>query len=235
MNCPLPVVDGLKENLRLNVKPTRMTPEQLEKVVRAALRESVPRQAKNLQTRCTADGQVAVSGNVDSFEQKLTISQVMRRLHGCTVVINRTKVGYDPDGNLARSIARPPAPRTGSPTPLVPLDPVKIEMAKNNAPVEVVPSPVDIKTEPEPISPGKNGSRLSLTQVQKRIQEACGKVAREVRASLGDKGEYKYEIHVGNAADIDVVLNRLFGIADLVEYISNGNVSFFVDGPPGKS
>src|ERR1700677_153542 len=109
-NTPLPLADELKENPRLVVRPTRMPPDQLEKVARAALRESLPRLAGNLQVRCTYDGQAAVVGSVDSFEHKLAISQALRRLHGCTAARNTTRVGYDPDGSIVQNLIHPPAP-----------------------------------------------------------------------------------------------------------------------------
>ena len=190
LNTLLPAADDLKENPRLNVRPTRMSPEQLEKVVRAALRESQPRLAKGLQVRCTADGQVAVLGNVDSFEQKLTISQALRRLHGCTVAINLTRVSYDPEGILARNIVKPTA------VPLTINQPISIEVVKGG-PLGVpaatqdtgsaaTPSiTVSVPTPEVSVTPRNNvpSTRLTLPQIQKLIQDACPR-AKEVRVTL---------------------------------------------------
>ena len=105
-NSPLLLADNLKINSNLTFRPVRATTEQLQNFARACLRESLPRQAKNLQTRSSADGRVAVIGKVDSFEEKLVISQALRRLHSCTAVVNLVKVASDPDGQVARGIAQ---------------------------------------------------------------------------------------------------------------------------------
>jgi osmotically-inducible protein OsmY len=165
MNTSLPVVDDIKENPNLKVPVTRMSTEQLQNVVRSALRESLPRQAKNLQMRCTADGQVAISGNVDTFEQKLQISQALRRLHGCTVARNLTRVGSDPEGLLAKNLTKPADKATnvgGSPTNITGSLPNTGPLAANQSPstTEVVkssplgslPPEIMIKTEP-PLTP----------------------------------------------------------------------------------
>jgi hypothetical protein len=104
LNSPMPVKDLLKENPRLAFRPVRLSPDRLQKVAVSGLREALPKQAKGLQVRCSADGRVAVLGPVDSFEEKLAISQTLRRLHGCTVVTNLTNVASDPDGSIARSL-----------------------------------------------------------------------------------------------------------------------------------
>lgn len=105
---PLPIVDSMKENPALTVKHMRMSAGQLQSAVNTALAESMPRHVRNLQARCSADGRVAIAGTVASFEEKLAISQSLRRLHGCTSVTNSVQVAADPDGSIARGITRGP-------------------------------------------------------------------------------------------------------------------------------
>jgi BON domain len=233
MNSPLPVADVLKENSLLKVHPTRMTPDQLEKVVRASLRESLPRQAKNLQTRCTADGQVAVKGIVESFEQKLTVSQVLRRLHGCTVVINLTTVTYDPQGDLARMFTQPKVNPVVVPPTVVAQGPgTSTTDVVKSSPLVLPGPPADIivKADPTSVPPAvkKDGPRLTLPQIQKRIQEACPK-AKEVRVSMKLGGDIKVEIHIRDEADIEATFNRVYSIADLESY--HLDVGFIVGAP----
>lgn len=118
LHSPLLVVDAMKENPNLNVRYLRMPPTQLQNAVHTAIRESMPQQAKFLQTRSSADGRVVVSGRITSFEEKLAISQSLRRLHGCTSVTNTVQVASDPDGFVARSLTRPPTSQSTVPAAL---------------------------------------------------------------------------------------------------------------------
>ena len=202
-----------------------MTQDQLQNVVRSALRESVPSLAKNLQTRCTADGQVAVLGNVENFERKLAISQALRRLHGCTVVINKTKVAYDPDGYLARHAAHPPA-QTVSNTAPVPAPvgqlPDPNVVVKSGSPGLPPSPPVNIQKPPSiTVSPGEapgsvtpNAPRLSPVQVQQRIKDVCPKAV-EVKVSPTANGDLKVEINVREEADCKAILGQIYGISEL--------------------
>lgn len=247
----LPVVDDLKENPTLKPHPTRMSPEQLQKVVGAAMRETLPRQAKNLQMRCTADGQVAISGMVETFEQKLQISQALRRLHGCTVAKNLTRVGTDPDGLLAKNLTKPAVTPTNVPGSIaIAQAPGGTTGVVKSSPLGSLPQDINIKTEPVgappanaggspasvptevpnvPVRPG--GPRLTLPQIQQRIREACPK-AKDVIATQKPTGEVKVEIHVREDGDIDGILNRIYSLPDMESYRLEVN---FVIGAPGKN
>jgi hypothetical protein len=234
LNTPLPVVDRLQENPRLATRPTRMSPEQLQKVVGAALRESLPGTAKKLQTRCTADGEVAVKGDVDSFERKLAVSRTLRRLHGCTVVINLTRVAYDLDGKLADNVRHPTAqtvsittrvpPPTGAALPDI-SDWAKYSSSGNPAsppdktPVIVMSPAIESVSAPNvipvvPVTPVSPVAQLSPAQIQKRIKDACPK-AREVRVSPEANGNIRVEIQVRDEADCEVVFRQIFAVPEL--------------------
>lgn len=105
LNCPLMVVDTMREHPSLEVHPLQRSPEQLKSAAQTALREGLP--GLKLRVQCQADGTVQVSGRVRSLEQKLKVSQALRRLHGCTSVANMTQT---PDVPVVRQA--PPAIKT---------------------------------------------------------------------------------------------------------------------------
>lgn len=110
LNCSLTVVDAMKEHNLLTVRATKRAPEELKSAAQIALHDVFPRQTLIVQAR--PDGNVEISGNVRSLEQKLAVSQALRRLHGCTSVTNATQV----DGlDVAR---QPVAAKMPSPTPV---------------------------------------------------------------------------------------------------------------------
>lgn len=108
LNCSLAVADVMKQHALLTVHPTTRSPAQLQSAVQIALMESFPRQ--NLAVNARPDGTVEITGTVRSLEQKLAVSQALRRLHGCSGVTNATQV----EGTDA---IRQPAPSTAKVSP----------------------------------------------------------------------------------------------------------------------
>lgn len=106
VHCPLKVVDAMKEHGSLAVPPASRSPEQLKNAVQTALREAFPKHYQNLQVQCFPGGMVQVSGTVMSYDQKLAVSQSLRRLHGCTSINNVTQVAS------AMELAQAPVKRT---------------------------------------------------------------------------------------------------------------------------
>src|SRR5262249_25467116 len=112
--------------------------------------------------------------------------------------------------------------------------------ARNVAPdSQGTPPAVTIRA--EPITPAlptdvpnnvikKDGPRMTLAQIQRRIQDACPK-AMKVLASQRPAGEVKVEIHVREDGDIDAILNRIYALPEMESY--RLEVSFVV-GNPGK-
>lgn len=88
----LPVIDSMKEHPSLAVKSSKMSPQQLQKSAHSSLRVALPRQHQQLKVECGADGKVFVLGAVNTQEEKLAVSNSLRRLHGCTSVQNLTLV-----------------------------------------------------------------------------------------------------------------------------------------------
>ena len=86
----LPVADAMKEHPSLLIRPSQMSPQQLQSSVTSSLRVALPKQYQQLKAECGSDGKVYVVGTVNTFEEKLAVSHSLRRLHGCTSVQNLT-------------------------------------------------------------------------------------------------------------------------------------------------
>src|SRR5262245_5358606 len=84
LRCAMPTIDAIQENPRVAVQAVRLPAGQMQSTAQTALREALPRQAKNLRVQCTADGAAQLTGEVLNAEQKLAASKALRRLHGCT-------------------------------------------------------------------------------------------------------------------------------------------------------
>ncbi len=86
----LPVADAMQEHASLLVRPSQMSPQQLQKSASTSLKVALPKQHQQLKIDCGTDGKVFVSGPVSSYEEKIAVSHALRRLHGCTSVQNLT-------------------------------------------------------------------------------------------------------------------------------------------------
>jgi hypothetical protein len=93
INCPLPTVDLMKEHPSVAVRVEHRPAEQLKGAVQTALRENFPGQVLHVQA--FSDGTVQISGSVRNLEQKLAVSQSLRRLHGCASISNLTQTGTE--------------------------------------------------------------------------------------------------------------------------------------------
>ncbi|MCI0376410.1 MAG: hypothetical protein L0215_02260 [Gemmataceae bacterium] len=87
---PLTVRDAMQERPGLAVRPTPRSPEQLKNAVQSQLRAAFPDQHERWTVQCGKDGAVELRGRIESLEQKLALSQTLRRLHGCTRAVNLT-------------------------------------------------------------------------------------------------------------------------------------------------
>ncbi|MSQ94334.1 MAG: hypothetical protein EXR98_07235 [Gemmataceae bacterium] len=88
----LPVADSMKEHPSLAVKSSKMSAPQLQKSALSSLRVALPKQYQQLKVECGADGKVFVLGTVNTLDDKMAVSNSLRRLHGCTSVQNLTLV-----------------------------------------------------------------------------------------------------------------------------------------------
>lgn len=107
----VPVVDSMKEHPSLLVRPGQISPHQLQSSAQSSLRVALPKQAQQLKVEVANDGKVVVLGQVNSFDEKVAVSQSLRRLHGATSVQNLTSV----PGELAAQTAGNAEPRDKTP------------------------------------------------------------------------------------------------------------------------
>lgn len=88
----LTVADGLKIHAPLSMRAAGVPVATLEQGAMEVLNEAFPEATKDMEIKAKITGQVTVTGNAKSYEEKLGISQRLRRLHGCTCVVNQLKV-----------------------------------------------------------------------------------------------------------------------------------------------
>jgi hypothetical protein len=151
LRCPMNVIDELSLRPGLAVPSAIISPSHLEKSALASLGVALP----GMRFLIAADraGKIKVEGQVHSFEEKLLVSQGLRRLHGCTAVINQVHVveaGQAP-GNIvaagsqhemkAASLTSPvpteqPKPKAKS-APLATMGPALPEQPKAESPALV--------------------------------------------------------------------------------------------------
>jgi hypothetical protein len=88
----LTVADELKIHPSLSMRASGIPVAALEQGAMDVLSEAYPEATRDMEIKAKITGQIMVTGNAKSYEEKLGISQRLRRLHGCTCVINQLKV-----------------------------------------------------------------------------------------------------------------------------------------------
>jgi hypothetical protein len=86
------VADGLRIHPTLAMRSAGVPKEQLEQGAMELLSEAFPEIAPALEIKVTITGQIKLTGSARSFEEKLNVSNRLRRLSGCTSVVNELKV-----------------------------------------------------------------------------------------------------------------------------------------------
>ncbi|MCI0743059.1 MAG: hypothetical protein L0Y72_28860 [Gemmataceae bacterium] len=136
--CPLTVRDMMQERAGLAVRPTPRSPEQLKSAVESHLREAFPDLHDQWTVQCGNDGAVELKGHIESLEQKLALSQCLRRLHGCTRAVNLT--GLPDVRDIRPATAQAPVPAAA---PLAqskpPVPPASVVNASAKEPAKSVP------------------------------------------------------------------------------------------------
>ncbi len=89
----LKVVDHLKVNPNASSHPVSVPIDELLRSAQETLRTSFPKQVAKIEVGCRTYGQMVLTGVIPTFEEKLAISQSLRRLPGCTSVVNQLAVG----------------------------------------------------------------------------------------------------------------------------------------------
>jgi hypothetical protein len=229
LNCPLPVIDALKEHPSLGVRQVRRAPDQLKSSVQTALRETFP--GLQLDVHCLSDGTVQISGAVRSFEQKLAISTSLRRLHGCMNVVNFTEVGSgDASGQHATPFAgatgqpRNPAPVTNEPYESRGVVVVSTEQPTASRGVVVVSTDKQIifpaAPAPAPTVPAPKAAAaepLTATQL-KNLIEATIPGACDVVVTFRSKSDVRIECAIRAGDDSRPIAGQILSLRELDPY-----------------
>jgi hypothetical protein len=88
----LVVADGMKIHRTLAMRSAGVPTEKLQQGAAELLRESFPEIASGFEIKATIIGQITLTGSARSYEEKLNVSERLRRLNGCTSVVNELKV-----------------------------------------------------------------------------------------------------------------------------------------------
>jgi hypothetical protein len=112
-HCGLPVLDRLNVQRCVVVRRPPVPAAVLEGAASAAVEADFPAYRGLVQVACSPDQRLAVAGAVRSEEQKLLVSQRLRRVAGCVAVVNLLEVRGPEDE------AAPPSPWAGRPLPIM--------------------------------------------------------------------------------------------------------------------
>jgi hypothetical protein len=88
----LVIADGLKIHRALAMRSAGVPTEKIQQGAAELLSEGFPEIAPGVEIKATITGQITLTGGARSFEEKLSVSQRLRRLNGCTSVVNQLKV-----------------------------------------------------------------------------------------------------------------------------------------------
>ncbi len=102
------VVDRLQVNPRLVLPRSTKPASLLQRQAIDSLGNDLPQRARDLSVSVWTNGQVLVKGSVPTYEDKLAVSRTLRRVGGCSCIINQLQVD---DSNSGPGVAR-----LGSPT-----------------------------------------------------------------------------------------------------------------------
>jgi hypothetical protein len=232
----LPVVDSMKEHPSLLVRPSQMSPQQLQSSVQASLRVALPKQYQQLKSECGGDGKVFVIGSVNTLEEKLAVSHALRRLHGCTSVQNLTMLPgekFERTPIVKTSNQKPvvateeknkpwwPFPKGQATTEEPPLldvpppinkGPIIVENRKPDGPI-LIPSLPEVKKEVVKVeSPAP--APMSASELQKRIKAACPE-AKNVAVQVSSAKEVQITVELANEKELNGVAERIFAMPEL--------------------
>jgi hypothetical protein len=219
----LPVVDAVKEHTSLQVRTGQMSPQQLHSAVSLALREALPRQAPSLQVRCDPDGKVVVTGQVQSAEEKLTVSHSLRRLYGCTSVQNLTRQPTEtatPPAVANQPVpAAPKLPTVGLTAAKAPTEPARPDALRPPLP-PAGPTPTAAKHADVPAAPLEKQEPAGpavADRLKKRIESACPGV-KGIRIETVSANEFRIEVTAATEEQVGTFAERIFALPEVQSY-----------------
>jgi hypothetical protein len=241
----VPVIDSMKEHPSLLVRPGQISPQQLQSSAQSSLRVALPKQHPQLKVDVANDGKVYVIGSVNTYEEKVAVSQCLRRLHGCTSVQNLTAV----PGELAQTPTNPeprekmpiiktsnspPETKNDKPAPgpqetksrswLWPFgktpsttkdEPPLMEPKSDRKKPPAADGPTLIPNNPEMKDPPR--TPLSAAQLQKRIK-AAWPGAKSVEVEFTSKTEVRILLEIRDEKELMTAAERVFALPELEGY-----------------
>jgi osmotically-inducible protein OsmY len=88
----LPVVNALQINPELAPHEAGVNPDAVRQGAVEVLNEAFASAARGFDIRAESGGQVVISGSVNSVEEKLAVSRMLRKVRGCTCVSNYLQI-----------------------------------------------------------------------------------------------------------------------------------------------
>jgi hypothetical protein len=231
LHCPMPVVDGLKEDGHTAGRPARIAAQQLQRAALTSLQASFPQATHAFKILCDANGKVRVSGFVVSFEEKLAVSQELRRLHGCSCVLNEAHVSSDlhEPARAAKApspaLAPPVAAAAGRPASagaiqqtryLAPAQPVQ---RKNAAPAPAGSLGASYVSRGVVVLPETAVASTEKTAVlRRRIAQTCGIDAGKIKLEVTSGNILDIQLAVANQAECNRLIQRIRHMPDVAAY-----------------
>jgi hypothetical protein len=226
----LPVTDALKEHSSLLVRPSTMSPQQLQKSAQTSLRVALPKQYQQLKIDCALDGKVFVAGPVNTYDEKIAVSHALRRLHGCTSVQNLTTLPAELAQNPPTLLPRTPIIKTSNsseqPLAALPERPAetksrwlfwpfkKASVVRDEPPLNESPKPSDADG---PIMIPNNVASTTPTRLQQRILAAC-KQAKGVEVQFTSSDAVRITAEVRSEKDITPAAETILKLPELRDY-----------------
>jgi hypothetical protein len=147
--APVPVVDGLKIQSNLLVALPTAAPANLAEEVREQLVRVNPERGAVVSVKLGPNGQVVLSGQVATLDEKLRMSRSLRGVPGCLSVKNDLAVGIAAAPAPKTVALAPAAPAAPAPAPIVELQPViRISPTPPSPPPEESKPPTPVVSKP---------------------------------------------------------------------------------------
>jgi osmotically-inducible protein OsmY len=90
--CSLEISDELRTHPTLSYRSAVVAPRPLEEAVLDALQQAFPEASKDITVKARPNGEVTLTGSISSWEEKLAVSHSLRKVRGCSAVVNHLKV-----------------------------------------------------------------------------------------------------------------------------------------------
>jgi hypothetical protein len=232
----LPVTDALKEHPSLLVRPSTMSPQQLQTSAQSSLRVALPKQYQQFKIECGTDGKVFVAGPVNTYDEKIAVSHALRRLHGCTSVQNLTTLPAALAQNPPTMLPKAPIIKTSNsseqPLAVAPESPVpaksrwlfwpfkKATVIKDEPPLIEAPRPSDADGPimiPNRVDRESPAAPPSPAALQRRILAAC-KQAKGVEVQFTSATAVRITAEVRTEKDIRPAAESILALPELRDY-----------------